>query len=530
MHLRATVTFVFFSRVLLALVSGALLSAAFPPVGVWPLALALAPLILLTVNSLSARTAFWPGFFFGVGFFALYLLWLPESFAPYSGGYFWFLYPPMIALLGIFWGLVTFTARLLGGRGVGALWLLPALWVIMEWARTQGPFAFPWGVLGYLWAETPLAQAADIAGVYGLSLLTLAVVSLLASPFVYLPPQHTVTRSFRAVQRRKRRPVWMFSLLLVVVWVGYGIFRLQTVTLSASKTAVLVQGSTDPFRRVVEPGSELDLYRRLTQQALEKSGPVDVVVWPEGVALELLSSGYDLTSSYAAPDRAEIQASAKGQPVITGGGAFDERAVFSASNSVFGLESGNVTGRYDKVYLVPFGEYFPLIGPLEPVYRTVFGWFGYPLLQSRPPGQEIAPLNVAGTAIAAYICYESVFPQIARTMTARGAQVLVNISNDAWFGFGQGARQHFLMGNLRAIETRRYLLRDGNNGITALVNPLGQVEKELPRGERGALSVRYGERSGLTPYVRFGDLLVLGLALAVPVIILLRRRGRSKVS
>ena len=519
----------FFARALLSLGCGALLSLAFSPVGVWPLALALAPLILITVNSLSARAAFWPGFFFGLGFFALYLLWLPESFAPYSGGYFWFLYPPMIAVLGVFWGLVTLAARLLGGRGVGALWLLPALWVIIEWARTQGPFAFPWGVLGYLWVGTPLAQAADIAGVYGLSLLTLAVLSLLVSPLVYRPKRVLSASRVKFPEKPRRAGLaWVFGLLLAASWLGYGVYRTQTITLSAPKTALLVQGSTDPYGRVVEPGGELGLYRRLTQKAVQaKAKPVDLVVWPEGVALELLYSGYDLTSPYAAPERAQIQASAAGQPVITGGGAIDDRAVFSASNSVFGLENAQITGRYDKVYLVPFGEYFPLIQPLAPIYRTIFGWFGYPLLQSRPPGQTVAPLSVAGTLVAAYICYESVFPQIARTMVAEGAQVLVNISNDAWFGFGQGARQHFFMGNLRAIETRRYLLRDGNDGITALINPLGQVEQLLPRGERGTLTVRYGERSGLTPYVRFGDLLVLGLALAVPVIAFLRRRKRG---
>ena len=524
----------FFARAVLALLCGALLSLAFPPVELWLLVLALVPLILLSVNSLSARAAFWPGFFFGLGFFALYLLWLPESFAPYSGGFFWLLYPPLIAVLGVFWGLVTLTARLLGGRGVGALWLLPALWVLMEWARTQGPFAFPWGVLGYVWVGTPLSQAADLAGVYGLSLLTLSVLSLLVSPLVYRP-QRAVTRSksFRAVpvSRPKKRLAWTFGLLLAASWLGYGIFRVQTVTLAAPKTAVLVQGSTDPFARVTDPGGELGLYRRLTHKALqEEATPVNVVVWPEGVALGLLYYGYDLTSPYAAPDREQIQQSAGGQPVITGGGAIDDREVFSSSNSVFGLENAQVTGRYDKVYLVPFGEYFPLIGPLEPIYRTIFGWFGYPLLQSRPPGQAIAPLSIAGTSVAAYICYESVFPQIARTMTARGAQVLVNISNDAWFGFGQGARQHFSMGNLRAIETRRYLLRDGNDGITALVNPLGQVEAELPRGERGALTVHYGARRGLTPYVRFGDLLVLGLALYVPLAALVRRRVSSRAT
>jgi apolipoprotein N-acyltransferase len=505
---------VFFARASLALASGALLSLAFPQVGVWPLALALAPLILLTVNSFRAQDAFWPGFFFGLGFFALHLLWLPQSFAPYSGGFFWLLYPPLLAVLGVFWGIVTFVARFLGGRGVGALWLLPALWVIMEWARTQGVFAFPWGVLGYIWVGTPLAQAADVAGVYGLSLLTLAVVSMGVSPLVYHP-----------FARFTPRLAWFCALLVVASWLGYGVFRLRMVTLSAPETAMLVQGSTDPYERVTEAGGELGLYRRLTQQALRNiPEPADLVVWPEGVALELLYAGYDLTSPAAAPDRARIQRSAGEQPVITGGGAIDERSVFSASNSVFGLENAQITGRYDKVYLVPFGEYFPLVQTLAPLYRTVFGWFGYPLLQSRPPGREVAPLTVAGTQVAAYICYESVFPQIARTMTARGAQVLVNISNDAWFGFGQGARQHFEMGTLRAVETRRYLLRAGNNGITALVDPLGRTRAELPRGERGALTVRYGERSGITPYVRFGDLLIIWLVLYVVAVVALRRR------
>ncbi len=510
----------FFVRALLLLFSGALLSLAFPPLSFWPLALALAPVIVLTVNAERARGGFWPGFFFGVGFFALHLLWLPESFAPYSGGFFWLLYPPLIAVLGVFWGLVTLLARLLGGRGVGALWLLPALWVMMEWARTQGTFGFPWGVLGYIWVGTPLAQAADVAGVYGLSLMTLAVVSLFVSPLVYHP-----------FSRFTPRLAWFCALLVVTSWLGYGVFRLKTLTLSAPMRAVLVQGSTDPYGRVLEPGGEIGLYRSLTQAALgQNPEPADLVVWPEGVTLDLLvNRGYDLPSLQAAGDRQLIQRSAQGNALIVGGGAFDSRPAYSASNSVFGLERAQVTGRYDKVYLVPFGESFPLIGILTPIYRTVFGWFGYPLLQSRPPGQLIEPITVGGTAYAAYICYESVFPQIARTMTARGAGALVNISNDAWFGFGQGARQHFYMGTLRAVETRRYLLRDGNDGVTALVDPLGRVVQELPRGERGALSVDYGLRSGLTPYVRFGDLLIVWLLLYVLGVVGVRWRalGRS---
>ena len=516
--------FVFFARAVLALLSGALLCLAFPPVGVWPLVLALAPLVVLTVNSLGARAAFWPGFFFGLGFFTFYLLWLPESFAPHSGGFFWLLYPPLIAVLGVFWGVVTFTARLLGGRGVGTLWLLPAVWVLMEWARTQGPFAFPWGVLGYVWTGTPLAQAADLAGVYGLSLLTFITLSLLVSPLAYRP-QRAVTRSksFRAVPvaRPKKRLAWTFGLLVAASWLSYGIVRLQTVTLAAPKTAVLVQGSTDPYARadsLEAVNSEISLYENLTRKARRNlAEPPELVVWPEGVVL-------DASLERGLGREQEVQRSTGGAFLVTGAAAYDD-ATGENFNSVYSLAGAQITGRYDKRYLVPFGEYFPATSVLRPIYRTVFGWFGLEFYQTRTPGAETVPLKLPGTSVAAYICYESVFPQIARTMTARGAQVLVNISNDAWFGFGQGARQHFAMGNLRAIETRRYLLRDGNDGITALVNPLGQVEKELPRGERGALTVRYGERRTLTPYVRFGDLLVLGLALYVPLAALVRRRS-----
>ena len=498
---------IFLGRAALALVSGALLSLAFPPIGWWPFAVALAPVIVLSVNSLRARDAFWPGFFFAVGFFALHLLWLPQSFAEASGGFFWLLYPPLLAALGVFWGLVTFAARRLGGRGVGALWLLPALWVVMEWARTQGPFAFPWGVLGYLWVGTPLAQAADLAGVYGLSLMTLAVVSLAVSPLVYYP-----------FGRFTPRLAWVCGLLVVAVWLGYGTARLRTFAPDATFTAVLVQGSTDPYERASSlegVNREISLYAGLSAQALGASArPPALVVWPEGVVLD---------GSIGNGREAELNRNVGGAALITGAASYD--AVTGENfNSVYSLADGQVLSRFDKRYLVPFGEYFPLTSVLRPVYSTVFGWFGLEFYRGRTPGAQTVPLELPGSRAGAYICYESVFPQVARVMVARGARVLVNVSNDAWFGFGQGARQHFYMGTLRAVETRRYLLRGGNDGVTVAVDPLGRTLQELPRGERGALTVRYGERSGITPYVRFGDLLIVGLVLYAGVVVVVRRR------
>ena len=183
--------------VLVAAASGALLSQALPPTGVWPLFLALVPLFVLVAEAPTARRAFWLGASFALPFFAIYILWLPRSFSQPTmlGSFFWGVFPLLLAALCLIWGAVTFLARLLGGRGAGTLWLLPGFWVLTEWLRTQGYLGFPWGTLGYLWLGSPAAQVASTVGVYGLSLLATAAAALVAAPFV---------RPMRAPARRGR--------------------------------------------------------------------------------------------------------------------------------------------------------------------------------------------------------------------------------------------------------------------------------------------------------------------------------------
>lgn len=487
--------------------AGVLLSFALPPGGWWPLSFALFPLFALVARAAGGRAALARGFWFGLPFFSLYILWLPRSFSQLFGNAFWLVFPPLVLLLALFWGLTTWGAWLLaGGRsgraaGPRVLLVLPALWVLVEWARTQGYFAFPWGTVGYAWLDTPPAQLAEYGGVYGLSLLSAVGAALLAWPLSF-GPRASVSQ---------RAGVGLVALALVLALtagafsvggrLGEGVGRDDAIL--TPRYALLVQGNVDPFARAATAAQELEVHLALTregmQAALLEGKAPELVVWPEGAV-----TGYHLSAGDSGALISEITATAEGATFIVGGRAY-ERGVFDSYNSLFSLQGGSVLGRYDKEYLVPFGERWPLIDTLGPLYEGVFGLFGLPMLAGTLPGNGPHTLQANGGSVAAFICYESVFPQVQRAMVGAGAELLVLATNDAWFGVGNGARQHFDMGRMRAIETRRYLLRAGNDGITAAVDAHGRVITELPRHVAGTLLVPYELLDGGTFYVKYGQ-------------------------
>lgn len=522
----------------LSAVCGALLSSAPPPGGVPWFALALVPLFALVSVALRPRRAFWLGAVFALPFFGLYVLWLPQSFSQPSmlGPAFWVVFPLMLVVLACMWGLVTWLARLLGGRGTGTLWLLPVLWVLMEWARTQGYFGFPWGTLGYLWLDTATAQLASVVGSYGLSLLTTVAAALLAAPLVAVlrprRPRRTTTPrvSLRPESQPARGGIALGAtpagpLIAVVLVVGAylaGAARLPEGAAPTDRTAVLVQGNVDPFGRAITAPQELEVHTRLTSTAVSTlSEPPDLVVWPEGAVL-----GYSVENLRGQATRDAIQAAAPDSVILFGGRAREDGRSY---NSAYAMAGAQLTGRYDKAYLVPFGERWPLMEVARPLYRAVFAMFNLPLLANTTPGKGPVPLATPEGEVATYICYESVFPQVARRMVADGATLLVNITNDAWFSRGNGARQHFDMGRMRAIETHRFLLRAGNDGITATVDPYGRVVDRLPRHMASFLVTHYALLDDRTPYVRYGGLVAPVLAalalVTAGVLALARRRG-----
>ncbi len=482
---------------LMAAASGVLLTLALPPAGLWPAGLALAVLFVMTAQASGFRRAFSLGFWFGAGFFSLHLLWLPASLShpDWFGPFFWLIYPPLLLLLATFWGLATGLARLAGGAGRGTLLLLPAAWVLTELLRHMGYFAFPWGTLGYMWLDTPVAQYADVLGVNGLSLLTAVIVALLATPFV--APVNRPRRDLGRVVA----PVSAILLLGALWFTG----NLRLVEPGApTHSALLVQPNLDPFGRLGTPSGDLQIQTRLTGDAVAAlASPPDLVVWPEGSVIGLQVEGPGGTDV-----RSTIQGAAPDSALIVGGRGRSERG---SHNRAWLLEDGQLSASYDKTVLVPFGETWPFMDSLSGLYRGVFGLLQIGMLENTVAGADRNPLPVSADGpfnAGVYICYESVFPQVTADAVRNGAGVLVTITNDAWFARGNGARQHFDMGRMRAIETRRTVLRSGLDGITGVVDVNGRTVAELPRNVASTLLAEFTPRQDLTPYVRYGGLLI----------------------
>ncbi|QBY07201.1 apolipoprotein N-acyltransferase (plasmid) [Deinococcus metallilatus] len=433
--------------------------------------------LLWWVSTPQAPRAVAARLFWGMtAFFSLHLLFLPLSFAQLFGVAGALLFPALFVLEGAFYALLGLLVARLTPTFLGRVWGLAFGWVVLEWLRHLGPFAFPWGTLGYTLLPTPLIQVADLGGVLLASLLVTTLAAALAS-----------------LARQEARPL----ALALPVWglaLVYGLTRPEPPP--PTHRALLVQGNLDPLDKVAGRADPLPIYARLSGAAAGA-----VAVWPETAI-----SGDDLGRL---PD----------QPLLIG-------VARPAQNRVEAWDGG-LMGAYDKRRRVPFAEYFPLRTPLAPLYERVFRALGVPDPAGLLPGRLDRPLTLGGVAYGAYVCYESVFPGIARGLVRDGAGVLVNVSNDGWFNAGNGVEQHFQMGRVRAIETRRFLLRAGNIGVTAVIDPRGRVTQALPTRRAGALQARFAAQKGTTGYVRLGDWPVGVAALGLLGVVWGRQRPRS---
>ena len=488
-------------------VSGALAALAFPAAGLWPLILVGLVPLLVSITRQSPAVSAMQGAAWGAGFFGCLLSWLLRFFHHYGSLSILLSLATLAVLVGylaVYPALFSFVASRWLRRfpSAVALLVLPALWVVLEWIRGRFLSGFPWGSAGYPLADClPIAQLASIAGVHGLSFLVLLVNAAIARVIVRASEGG---RTFGAPEA-----ACAGSLLVAI---GWGAWTLRSMPAGGETLrAALIQGNVpqDEKWEAGEALSILDRHERMTAEAA--AGGASLVLWPESSSPYSLSTPSETAPGGWRPNRAyreRLENLARQNRVTLLLGAVDYRTTAAGArpiNAAALIRPDGTWGRtYAKIHLVPFGEYVPLSRLLSFVNRIAQGAIG-DFLPGRAPVVEEVP----GARVGTLICYEMIFPELVRRFVDDGATVLVNLTNDAWFGTSAGPHQHFQMARLRAIENRRYLLRAANTGISALVDPGGRVLGRTRLEETAVLQVSLTERRDRSFYTRHGEVLVI---------------------
>jgi apolipoprotein N-acyltransferase len=484
----------------LAFSVGLLAVFGFAPFGFFPFTiLALTVLFTQWLRAENARAAAKVGWAFGFGLFGAGIGWIYIALHDYGDMPFLLALPAtalFAAFLALFPALVGYAqARLRAPVWTRVTLVMPALWVLIEWLRGLLFTGFPWLAMGYSQAATsPLAGYAPLLGVYGVSL----AVAVSAGLFSLL---------WLARWSRQGKIAWA---MLAMLWIlGVALRTVEWTQPQGEPIKVsLAQGNIPQelkFReeKLVET---LEIYRKLVQQSDAR-----LIVLPE-TAVPLLRE--EMPGNYAVILREHVRQN--GGDIIIG--AF-ERDRGQYYNSVFTLGTAE-SQSYRKNHLVPFGEFIPL--------RPALGWLinevlNIPMGDLARGGIAQPPLQVAGQKIAVNICYEDAFgEEIIRALPA--ATLLVNVSNDAWYGNSHAAMQHNQMSQMRALETGRMMLRATNTGVTSIIGRNGRVLQVLPQHEEGTLTGMAQGYVGSTPYVRWGNALVMGLLGVMLAVAWWRRR------
>ena len=483
-----------------ALVAGTLTPFAFAPFALWPLAILAPALLLLAWEECSPRRAALRGGLFGLGMFGVGVSWVYHSMHHFGGAPL----PLAIALAALLVVALSCYPALLGwaARRGGAhlsptlrlLALLPAGWLLTEWLRGWLFTGFPWLNLGYAMIDAPPAGLAPLVGVYGVGWAVTFAAGALALTVID--------------GKRGRRALAAAA----VLWGGAFTLQGHTWTQPAGDPlrVALLQGNVAQALkwRPEEREATVKLYDRMSRDAFGS----DLIVWPE-TALPAFyhQERYRLQGLARA---AKLQGSELliGAPVWEGEGRY--------YNAV--LNPGDPATFYYKRHLVPFGEYLPLRDLLGQLLRIL----NIPMADFSAGDDDQPPVSAAGQPIGVSICYESAFGE-ALINPLPEATLLLNVSNDAWFGETLAPHQHLEIARMRALETGRWMLRGTNNGISAIIGADGGVAARSPRFERHTLIAEVLPMSGATPYVRFANGPMVAFALLTLLAVLapsMRRR------
>lgn len=492
-----------------AAVSGLLLTAAFPKIGASYMAWAALTPLLWGAMGLSFKNGFRLGAVFGLAHYLSLIYWVVGTMHTYGGLSFWvsvpvlFLFSGVLALFpGLFCGLLgPVTAR-----SPSAVITAPVLWTASEFARTKLFSGFPWELLGH--SQHPhltLIQMVDITGVFGLGFLIMLSNVLLLLLFMRLsstgdkqaPVRNGIFTGLLAV----------FALLIALAFI-YGKSRIQQIDrqLAAAphRTVSVVQGNIaqnlkwDPDNQI----AIIEKYLKLSMTALASAPAPELIVWPETATPFYFLADRALTHKVVSGVKAVGVDVLLGSPFLVG-----TQDSIQYYNSAFLITAqGHVTNRYDKAHLVPFGEYVP--------FKKWLPFLGKMVEQVGDfvPGKPGAVLAWGKVGLGIQICYEIIFPSLARMMTANGATLLVNLTNDAWYGISSAPYQHFTLALFRSVENKRSLIRSANTGISGFFDPVGRVLAETPLFKEAVITQKVPLLNTRTIYTRHGDWFAAGCA------------------
>lgn len=459
-------------------------------------------LFYLLTYTTDARHAFWTGYSFGLGLFAAGVSWLHISINLFGGVTF-------LAAIGITLLLILFLSLYPGIAGwlihrykkcqpcVLLIIIMPAAWTLMEWFRSWIFTGFPWLNIGYSQTDSPLSGMAPILGIYGVSWITTMTAGLLCLVFV----------------GRKREKI-LAAITLLCIWM-FSIQSQQTEwTRPKDKTlrTALIQGAVpQKIKWLPEQRQEtVDLYLNMT----EPYWGYDLILWPE-TALPMF---YHEAGNVIA--RIRENSRQYGSTLISGL-AWKKPGTDHYYNSL--IMFGETDTMYHKQHLVPFGEYLPF----DELLRPVFHFLKIPMSSFSSGNQEQPVLVAAGEVLGVSICYEDAFgEEVIRALPQ--ASLLVNVSNDAWFGDSIAPHQHLQMARMRAVETGRYMIRATNTGISAIIDQKGKIIRQSPQFKADAISAYVALYEGATPYSKTGNIFIVGLMIAMLGLCMTRSKQTEK--
>lgn len=512
----------------IALLAGALSTLAMAPFNAWPVLFLTFPVAVWLIDGAGAGrwggapAAAWTGWWFGLGYFVVGLYWIGKAFLVDAETFAWLMPFAVLGLpayLALFTALGFALARLLWTRDATRILALAISLTVSEWLRAHVLTGFPWNTFGYALTEPlALAQTASLIGLWG---LTFVAVAIFASPAALIDGTSRGRKPWIA-------PVMAFAVLVVMG--GFGIARL-----SREPTRMVAKVRL----RIMQPNLQQDVRFNYSAKAAvmqkyltlsdRSSGPqstgvrdATVLIWPESAFPFFLTREADAMAQIAA-------LLPKGTVLITGSVRAPDlppgTRITRAYNSIYIIDhDGNVLSVYDKLHLVPFGEYLPFQDWMEMLgfqqLTKVQGGF--------IPGTTRHSMPIPGMPrVLPLICYEAIFPDTVAGRDDRPGWI-VNLTNDGWFGISTGPYQHLQQARLRAIEQGLPVVRAANTGISAVIDPLGRIVARLDLGIEGVLDSALPSANPPTIYARAGDVPAV-IMIAIAMVFVIRRRMTKRI-